>query len=461
MHIHIAGICGTFMGGLALIARQLGHRVTGSDQGVYPPMSTQLSAQGIDLHQGYAAHHLEPKPDLVIIGNSLSRGNALVEAVLDQGIAYTSGPQWLAEHVLTNRWVLAVAGTHGKTTTASLLAWILEHAGLSPGFLIGGVATNFGLSARLGESPFFVIEADEYDTAFFDKRPKFIHYHPRTAILNNLEFDHADIFADLDAIKQQFHYFIRTIPSNGRVIINASDPNLGQVLDRGLWTETENFCAIDQTPVAGIPTGPHWQYQLDKPDGSQFSVLLDGTIQGQTHWPWIGDFNVSNATAAIAAARHAGVPVSHALEALQSFQPVKRRMEICGKVKGITVYDDFAHHPTAIRLSLKALRQAHRDRRIIAVLEPRSNSMRMGAHQHKLAAALSSADQVIVFRSPDLDWDPATIVKQISNTACVYDSIDGIIEHLAKELGSGDQVIIMSNGAFGGIHEKLLERLGR
>lgn len=461
MHIHIAGICGTFMGGLALIARQLGHRVTGSDQGVYPPMSTQLSTQGIDLHEGYGAHQLEPKPDLVIIGNSLSRGNALVEAVLDQDIAYTSGPQWLAEHVLTDRWVLAVAGTHGKTTTASLLAWILEYAGLSPGFLIGGVATNFGLSARLGKSPFFIIEADEYDTAFFDKRSKFIHYHPRTAILNNLEFDHADIFADLDAIKQQFHYFIRTIPGNGRLIVNASDPNLGQVLEQGLWTETENFCAANQNPVTGIPPGPGWQYQLDKPDGSQFSLLLDGTIQGQTHWPWIGDFNVSNATAAIAAARHAGVPVGHALEALQSFRPVKRRMEVRGKVKGITVYDDFAHHPTAIRLSLQALRQAHRDRRIIAVLEPRSNSMRMGVHQHELAAALNTADQVIVFQSPGLDWDPSTISEQIGTSARVYDSIDGIVEHLSKELGNGDRVIIMSNGAFGGIHEKLLERLNK
>jgi UDP-N-acetylmuramate: L-alanyl-gamma-D-glutamyl-meso-diaminopimelate ligase len=456
MHIHIAGICGTFMGGLALIARELGHTVSGTDQSVYPPMSTQLEQQGIRLCEGYDPCHLDPQPDLVIFGNALSRGNALVEAVLNQGLPYTSGPQWLADNVLHERWVLAVAGTHGKTTTSSMLAWILEHAGLAPGFLIGGVPPNFGRSARLGSAPFFVIEADEYDCAFFDKRSKFIHYRPRTLVLNNLEFDHADIFADLDAIKKQFHHLLRTVPGNGKLIVNQDEPALADVLAMGCWSECEHFApAAAQTPQGGA----QWQARLESEDGSHWEVLVDGVAAGSVHWPLVGDYNVTNALAAVAAARHAGVPVNASLAALEAYQPVKRRMELRGEVRGIRVYDDFAHHPTAIRLSIEALRRSGDSGKLVAVLEPRSNSMRLGAHRDGLAAALSGADRVAILRPADLPWDLDTVIKELGPGASAHDSTAEIVDRLAGELDAGDRVLIMSNGAFDGIHEKLLKRL--
>jgi len=456
MHIHIAGICGTFMGGLALIARELGHSVSGTDQSVYPPMSTQLEQQGIRLSEGYDPRHLDPRPDLVIFGNAMSRGNTLVEAVLNQGLPYTSGPQWLADNVLRERWVLAVAGTHGKTTTSSMLAWILDQAGLAPGFLIGGVPPNFGRSARLGNAPFFVIEADEYDCAFFDKRSKFVHYRPRTLVLNNLEFDHADIFSDLAAIKKQFHHLLRTVPGNGKLIVNRDDPALADVLAMGCWSECEYFVPA----AAGPPSGKaQWQARLESEDGSRYEVLTDGVGTGTVHWPLVGAYNVTNALAAIAAARHAGVPASAALATLETYQPVRRRMELRGEVRGIRVYDDFAHHPTAIRLSIEALRRSGNGGRLVAVVEPRSNSMRLGAHRDDLAAALAGADRVVVLRPADLQWDLDTVIKELGPRASAHASSGDIVDRLAVELDAGDRVLIMSNGAFDGIHEKLLKRL--
>ena len=448
MHIHILGIGGTFMGGAALLARALGHRVTGSDQKVYPPMSTQLESQGITLREGYDPAHLEPAPDLVIIGNALSRGNPAVEQVLDRGMAYTSGAQWVAENVLHGRWVLAVAGTHGKTTTSAMLAWILEYAHLKPGFLIGGVPENFGVSARLGDEPFFVIEADEYDTAFFDKRSKFVHYRPRTAILNNLEFDHADIFPDIAAIRRQFHHLVRSVPRSGLLVTNGADPQLAETLAMGCWTPVEKF---------GVATG--WQAEPLLPDGSRFRVLFQGKEQGNVEWDLIGTHNVLNALAAIAAARHAGVPAKTGCAALKEFRNVKRRMEVRGTARGVTVYDDFAHHPTAIHATLDALRARVGGKRIVAVLEARSNTMRMGVHCAELGPALAGADQVLLFQPADFPWDIKIVTEALNGRARVFRSVDEIVTLLGQELRADDQVLIMSNGGFDDIHAKLLARL--
>ncbi len=448
MRIHILGIGGTFMGGVAVLARALGHGVTGSDAKVYPPMSTQLEAEGITLHEGYDPAHLEPVPDLVIIGNALSRGNPAVEHVLDRGIPYTSGAQWVAENILAHRWVLAVAGTHGKTTTTSMLAWILEYANLKPGFLVGGVPENFGVSARLGDEPFFVIEADEYDTAFFDKRSKFVHYRPRTAILNNLEYDHADIFPDIASIRRQFHHLVRSVPRSGLLVVNGTDPELAETLKMGCWTPQETF---------GDVSG--WQAELLVPDGSRFRVLFQGKEQGSVEWDLIGTHNVLNALAAIAAARHAGVPVKTGCAALKEFRNVKLRMEVRGTVRDITVYDDFAHHPTAIRTTLDALRARVAGKRIVAVLEARSKTMRMGVHRDELAPALAGADQVILFQPADLPWDINIVTAALNGRARVFRSVDEIVTVLGRELHPDDQVLIMSNGGFDGIHAKLLARL--
>jgi UDP-N-acetylmuramate: L-alanyl-gamma-D-glutamyl-meso-diaminopimelate ligase len=451
MHIHILGICGTFMGGIALLARELGVAVSGSDANVYPPMSTQLAEAGIDLQSGYAAAHLDPAPDYAVIGNAMSRGNPAVEHVLNSGMAYTSGPQWLAEHVLHGRWVLAVAGTHGKTSTASMLAWILEYAGLAPGFLIGGVPQNFGCSARLGTGPFFVVEADEYDTAFFDKRSKFVHYRPRTLILNNLEFDHADIFPDLPAIQTQFHHLVRTVPGNGLIISNAEDANLAAVLELGCWTPLES--ASGQAAASG------WGVRKHDADGSSFDVLLEGAVTATVNWGQVGDHNVQNALVAIAAARHAGVPVEQSAAALQAFSGVKRRMEVRGQVGGVTVYDDFAHHPTAIATTLLGLRRRVGPARILLVLEPRSNTMRMGVHRDTLAASLQVADLVWLYEPADLDWALAEAAQAVQAPTVLSDSVDDIVAAVARAAMPGDHVLVMSNGAFGGIHAKLLRGL--
>jgi len=447
MHIHILGICGTFMGGIALLAREMGHEVSGSDANVYPPMSTQLQEQGIRLMEGYDPAHLDPEPDMVVIGNALSRGNPMVEYVLNRGLPYTSGPQWLSEHILQGRWVLGVAGTHGKTTTSSMLAWILEYAKLRPGFLIGGIPQNFGLSARAGDAPFFVVEADEYDTAFFDKRSKFVHYRPRTLVINNLEFDHADIFPDLAAIQRQFHHLVRTVPGEGLILHPHDEPKVDEVLAMGCWTPTESF-----DHGAG-----YWQARLIEADGSRFEVLLDDEVQGEVAWSLIGDHNVNNALAAIAAARHAGVPVKHAIAGLSEFVNVKRRMEVRGEVGGVTVYDDFAHHPTAITTTLAGLRKQVGEARILALLEPRSNTMRMGVHKEQLAASLAEADVVFFFQPPDLGWDLGTVAAQAG--AEVFDDIDALVAEVCGQARPGDHILVMSNGAFGGIHQKLLDRL--
>jgi UDP-N-acetylmuramate: L-alanyl-gamma-D-glutamyl-meso-diaminopimelate ligase len=452
MHIHILGICGTFMGGIALLAREQGITVSGADANVYPPMSTQLQQQGIVLTEGYDPVQLQPAPDCVVIGNAMSRGNPAVESVLNQGLAYTSGPQWLAEHVLHERWVLAVAGTHGKTTTASMLAWILESAGLAPGFLIGGVPANFGVSARAGRSPFFVVEADEYDTAFFDKRSKFVHYHPRTLVLNNLEYDHADIFPDLAAIETQFHHLVRTVPGNGRILCNAADASLSRVLARGCWTETECFAQ------AG-PDAP-WQARLLAADGSQFEVRFEGAPAGIVQWSQIGTHNVNNALAAIAAARHAGVPVPQAIAALGAFEGVKRRMEVRGSVGGVTVYDDFAHHPTAIATTLQGLRHRVGSARILVLLEPRSNTMQLGVHRHALADSLQGADRVWLYQPPQLGWSLQEVAGAAAMPVEVAGSVDDLLQAVVAEARAGDHVLIMSNGGFGGIHEALLRSLG-
>ena len=450
MHIHILGICGTFMGGIALIARALGHRVSGSDANVYPPMSTQLEAAGIALMEGYDPSHLDPAPDQVVVGNAMSRGNPAVEYMLERGLRYTSGPAWLAEHVLQDRWVLAVAGTHGKTTTSSMLAWILEYAGLNPGFLIGGVPENFGLSARAGESPFFVVEADEYDTAFFDKRSKFVHYRPRTLVMNNLEFDHADIFDDLEAIQRQFHHLVRTVPGNGLIISPLNDGNLHDVLDMGVWTPVEHFEPLVEAS---------WHVRRAEPDGSAFDVVCEGEPAGRVEWGLTGQHNVSNALAALAAARHAGVPPVVGIEALRSYRNVKRRMELRGEVRGVRVYDDFAHHPTAIRTTLDGLRKQVGDQRILAVLEPRSNTMRMGVHADALAGSLSAADRVWVFQPEGLGWDAASVLKGLGRRLRVADRTQTIIDEVAAEASAGDQVLVMSNGGFEGIHQRLLDAL--
>ncbi len=451
MHIHILGVCGTFMGSLALIAKQLGFEVSGSDQNVYPPMSTQLEMAGIELMQGYHAEHMLGA-DQVVVGNAMSRGNPAVEYLLNKGLPYISGPQWLAEQVLKDKWVLAVAGTHGKTTTTSMLAWILEYAGMSPGFLIGGVPKNFGVSARLGETPFFAIEADEYDTAFFDKRSKFIHYRPRTAVLNNLEFDHADIFDDLTAIKRQFHHLVRTLPGEGLVIAPEADRNIADVLDMGCWTPVQ-FCGI------GEGKNSLWQAFPIVPDGSQFSVHFQGSKIGEVRWEHLGRHNMSNALSAIAAAHHVGVLPDQAVAALSEFLGVKRRMEKVGQIDGVSVYDDFAHHPTAIATTLDGLRKQVGSARIFAVIEPRSNTMRMGIHKGQLASVSREADQVLWFQPHGVDWDLASVVKESENEAALFSSVEQIVNRLSETLTQGDHVVIMSNGGFEGIHQKLLDAL--
>jgi len=446
MHIHILGICGTFMGGVAILAKSLGYKVTGSDKNVYPPMSTQLEEQGIELIQGFDPSQLDTKPDLVVVGNAMSRGNPCVEAVLNQQIPYISGPQWLLEHVLKDKWVLAVAGTHGKTSTSSMLAWVLEFAKMAPGFLIGGVPENFGLSARLGETPFFVIEADEYDSAFFDKRSKFVHYHPRTLVLNNLEFDHADIFEDLNAIKKQFHHLMRTVPSDGRVFIPNHDEALMAVKHMGCWSDVEYL-------------GENWSARNLKEDGSHFQVLLDGNVQGEVTWSLMGDHNVNNALAAIAAARHVGVTPAVAIEALATFKSIKRRMEVKGNVNHITVYDDFAHHPTAVKSTLAGLRAKVGDEKIIAVLEPRSNTMKLGVHKEALVNSLALADTVYCFEDEHIQWSMKALFAEQGKSIHVETNIDSLVEQLAKEAKPHNHILIMSNGGFGNIHQKLLDKL--
>ena len=450
MHIHILGICGTFMGGIAAIAKAAGHRVTGCDANVYPPMSTQLEALGIELTRGWDAAQLRGvarDADMFVIGNVVSRGNPLMEALLDSGRPYISGPQWLYENVLAQKWVLAVAGTHGKTTTTSMLAWILEYAGLTPGFLIGGAPVDFPVSARLTESAFFVIEADEYDTAFFDKRSKFVHYRPRTAILNNLEYDHADIFADLHAIETQFHHLLRMVPPHGRVLANGGEPALGRVLARGLWSECERF-GLAETPG----NGPDWTV------GHDGTVLLGGAAQGRLEIGLPGRHNQLNALAALAAARHVGVPVAHGLAALSRFSGVKRRLERRGEVRGITVYDDFAHHPTAIDVSLAALRGKVGSARILAVLEPRSNTMKLGAMKDALPGSLARADRVFCYDA-NLGWDVAGALAPLGAKAVVHRDLDALVAGIVSEARPGDHVLVMSNGGFGGIHGKLLDSL--
>jgi len=450
MHIHILGICGTFMGGIAVLAREMGYTVSGSDANVYPPMSTQLEQAGIQLGQGYDPAHLEPAPDLVVIGNALSRGNEAVEYVLNRGLPYTSGPAFLADYVLKERWALAVAGTHGKTTTSSMLAWILEYAGLTPGFLIGGVPSNFDISARLGDAPFFVVEADEYDTAFFDKRSKFVHYRPRTVILNNLEFDHADIFADLAAIQRQFHHLVRTVPGNGLIIAPRDDVALDEVLAQGCWTPLERFA---------LSGDADWTARDIAPDGGRFAVYWQEQLQGVVEWPLIGMHNVHNAIAAIASARHAGVPSSHGIAALSQFRGVKRRMEQRATVNDIAIYDDFAHHPTAIATTLAGLRHRVGAARIIALLEPRSNTMRMGVHSEQLAPSLAEADAVFLYDPPDLHWDLSAVVAAVGAKARLAKNIEELVAAVTALARPGDHVLIMSNGAFGGIHDKLMEAL--
>ncbi|MBE0376483.1 UDP-N-acetylmuramate:L-alanyl-gamma-D-glutamyl-meso-diaminopimelate ligase [Pseudoalteromonas prydzensis] len=444
MHIHILGICGTFMGGIAAIAKSLGHTVTGSDLNVYPPMSTQLEQLGIKLTQGYDVSQLEPAPDMVVIGNAMSRGNPCVEYVLDKGLPYTSGPEWLKHNLLQNSWVLAVAGTHGKTTTASMLAWILEYAGLKPGFLIGGIVQNFGLSARVGETPFFVIEADEYDTAFFDKRSKFVHYLPRTLILNNLEFDHADIFDDLNAIKKQFHHLMRTLPSSGKVIWPTSESALSEVIEQGCWSESETL-------------GGDWRYDLHKSDGSEFTVLLNEIPVGTVKWQAIGEHNVKNAIMAIAAARHVGIAIEHSIAALAEFISPKRRMELKASIANINVYDDFAHHPTAIKTTLAGLRAKVGDEQIIAILEPRSNTMKMGVHQHTLLASLVAANQVYLFEPDNLSWSLHE-QAELAGMQCLTNT-DKIIEQVVANAQPQQHILIMSNGGFNGLHDKLITAL--
>jgi len=452
MHVHILGICGTFMGGIAAIARAAGHRVTGSDRNVYPPMSTQLTALGIDIVEGFEAAQLAPAPDVVVVGNVMTRGMPVIEALLESRIPWVSGPEWLSREVLKDRWVLAVAGTHGKTTTSSILAHILDHAGLAPGFLIGGVPGNFDVSARLGDAPFFVIEADEYDTAFFDKRAKFVHYRPRTVILNNLEFDHADIYPDLESIKRQFNHLLRIVPGGGLLVHNASDINLDDVIARGCWTPRESFGFESRA-------GKGWSARLPGRDVDRFEVLLDGKSMGTAHWSMQGAHNVANALAAIAAARHAGVPVAHSLAALADFKGVQRRMELRGEVGGIRVYDDFAHHPTAIATTIDGLRRSIGASRMVAVLEARSNTMKMGVHRDTLAPSLRGADEVLLYAPPDLGWDAEAVVQALGARAQTAPSIDALLARLEAMLREGDHVLIMSNGGFGGLHGRLLEVL--
>jgi len=447
MHLHILGICGTFMGGLAQLAIQAGHSVTGCDANVYPPMSDQLRASGIVLTEGYDAAQSALKPDVFVVGNAISRGNPLLEAVLDQGLPYVSGPQWLSEHLLQGRWVLGVAGTHGKTTTAAMLAWILEKAGLEPGFLIGGVPLNFGISARLGKKPFFVIEADEYDTAFCDKRSKFVHYAPRTVILNNLEFDHADIFADLAAIETQFHHLVRIVPASGLIVAKAGEASLARVLARGCWTPVQLFSSDERG------------FHISGDDASGSLCLCEGTTEiARARWNLTGAHNRANACAALLAARHAGVPLAEGLAALSEFQNVKRRLEARGEAAGVTVYDDFAHHPTAIAVTLEGLRRKVGKARILAVLEPRSNTMKLGAMKERLAESLMEADRVFCYCA-GLSWNAAEALAPLGAKALVRDDLETLAQEVAEKACPGDQVLVMSNGGFGGIHERILAAL--
>ena len=472
MHIHILGICGTFMGGIAVLAKASGHKVTGCDANVYPPMSTQLEAQGIELIEGFDPTQTSLNPDIYVIGNVVSRGNPLMEEILNRGLPYISGPQWLAENVLQGRWVLAVAGTHGKTTTSSMLAWILEYAGLAPGFLIGGVPQNFGISARLpgtpkqdanSTSPFFVIEADEYDTAFFDKRSKFVHYRPRTAVLNNLEFDHADIFNDLAAIETQFHHLVRTVPQQGLVISNGSEQSLDRVIEKGCWTLVEKFAPSNQiSKDQANQKSNDWSSANEADDGS-FDVLFQNKAMGRLTWQLFGRHNQMNALASIAAARHTGVTVEVAIEALSQFENVKRRMEVRGEVNGITVYDDFAHHPTAITTTVAGLRgkvgALHKTgARILAVLEPRSNTMKLGVMKNALPESLAEADMVFCYGA-NLGWDAKDALMPIKSKAAVYEDMTELVAAIVQAAKPGDHVLVMSNGGFGGIHQKLLDAL--
>ncbi len=455
MHIHILGICGTFMGGIAVLAKKAGHRVTGCDANVYPPMSTQLEAQGIELIEGFSPEQTKLNPDIYVIGNVVSRGNPLMEEILNLGLPYISGPQWLAENVLQGKWVLAVAGTHGKTTTSSMLAWILEYAGLAPGFLIGGVPENFGVSARLPQqprqdskstSPFFVIEADEYDTAFFDKRSKFVHYRPRTAILNNLEFDHADIFDDLAAIEKQFHHLVRTVPQQGLVVANGKESSLNRVIEKGCWTPVEKF-----------GTDADWQASNASGDGS-FDVIYQGKLQGRVDWDLLGEHNRMNALASIAAARHVGVATEVGIAALTEFKNVKRRMEVKGVVNRVTVYDDFAHHPTAIETTVAGLRAKVGAARILAVLEPRSNTMKLGVMKNALPSSLKEADVVFCYGA-NLGWDAAEALKPIANKAKTFDDLGVLVQAITEVAQPDDHILVMSNGGFGGVHQKILDAL--
>jgi len=459
MHIHILGICGTFMGGLAVLAKEAGHRVTGCDANVYPPMSTQLAAQGVELIEGYDPSQIGLQPDLFVIGNVITRGNPLMEEILNRGLPYVSGPQWIGEHILNGKWVLAVAGTHGKTTTSSMLAWILEDAGYHPGFLIGGVPMNFGISARLSGkgtsndvSPFFVIEADEYDTAFFDKRSKFVHYRAKTAVLNNLEYDHADIFPDLGAIETQFHHLVRTIPKVGRVIANGSEASLHRVIERGCWSECEWF---------GPDGKSEWALQTHG-DGS-FDVLFHGQSQGTVEWSLTGEHNRMNAIAAIAAARHVGVPTAQAIGSLAKFENVKRRMELRGTVNDIAVYDDFAHHPTAVATTVAGLRKKIGGARILAVLEPRSNTMKLGTMKDALPGSLAEADLVFGYGAKSgkdaLGWDLGAALSPLGAKAQAFDDLGALVEAIKRASRPGDHVLVMSNGGFGGVHQKLLDAL--
>ena len=458
MHIHILGVCGTFMGSLAQLAKALGHRVTGSDANVYPPMSTQLEQAGIELMQGFDPAHLQPAPDVVVIGNAMSRGNPAVEYVLNQGIAYTSGPQWLRDHVLQGKWVLAVAGTHGKTTTSSMLAWILEYAGMAPGYLIGGVTKNFPTSARLGDTPFFVVEADEYDSAFFDKRSKFVHYNARTVILNNLEFDHADIFPDLAAIQKQFHHLVRTVPNNGLLISPSNDKALADVIAQGCWTPQQQFSIMDETETS-VNNSVEWQARLLAADGSSFAVLHNGEEIAQVSWEQTGIHNVNNGLAAMIAARHVGVTPEHSAKALAQFAGVKRRMECLADVHSVKVYDDFAHHPTAIKTTLAGLRAKVGEEKIIAIIEPRSNTMRMGVHKNALNKSVTDADDVLWYQPANADWAMDEVVNKSPVPAKLLRDLDELI-HCAISLSEANtHIVIMSNGGFGGVHQKLIEQL--
>lgn len=449
MHLHILGICGTFMGGIAAIAKQMGFRVSGCDANVYPPMSTQLTQLGIELKSGYLIEHLDDEPDLVIVGNAMARGNVMVEYILDRKIAYTSGPQWLLEHVLKDRWVLAVSGTHGKTTTSSMLTWILQYAGMEPGFLIGGVPQNFDCSARLGNAPFFVIEADEYDTAFFDKRSKFVHYRPNTLVINNMEFDHADIFHDISDIQRQFHHLIRMVPSNGLILSPKNELAIAETLAMGCWTPTE-YSVVEADKLLG------WHAEKCIADGSEFIVSFKGVIQGRVNWALIGDFNIDNGLMAIAAARHAGVPSKVAIEALTSFINTKRRLELKGEVNQVRVFDDFAHHPTAIAKTLAGVRANVGSRRVMAILEPRSNTMKSGVHKDTLAKSLSDADMVFVYQGEQVKWSVETLIADCVQPCFVSQDIRQLVANIAANAQAGDTLVVMSNGGFGGIHDKLL-----